>query len=183
MDNKVEPKSVAKVQKKEQEPELREVPPSKKPPSNVLFITNFVRPFTKQAVQELLNQTGRVKEWGMDDIKSRCYVIYETLEEAATTRNALHHLVWPVNNKTKLQADFSTENEAKKLLNVITEKSRDKTPPRQEKVLTLDDLFKKTVAKPHLYYLPLSDSQLDAKKKIAVETQPTNNSTHQAETR
>jgi len=159
-------KSSTKVQKKEEEPEIRQVPPSKKPVSNILFITNFVRPFTKQAVEDLLKQTGKVKDWGMDAIKSRCFVIYETEGEAETTRNALHNLIWPPSNKSKLQVDFSNENDAKKF--VTADKPKEKTPPPvEEKVITLDDLFKKTVAKPPIYYLPLSESEIEAKKKAA----------------
>jgi len=183
---KIEIKS-PKIQKKEEEvvPESREVPVSKKSPSNVLFITNFVRPFTKQAVSELLSQTGKVKDWGMDSIKSRCYVVYETQEDAEKTRNALHNLVWPHNNKSKLQVDFSTETEAKKLLYGIQEKLRNKSPPRQEKVLTLDDLFKKTDAKPNIYYLPLTDTQVEEKKKVVavVVPAPTNTTQQQTESR
>jgi hypothetical protein len=38
----------------------------------------------------------------------------------------------------------------------------------------LDDIFKKTVAKPHIYYLPLSESEVEAKKKkTQTEAQPT----------
>jgi len=172
----VEPKITkppVKIQKKEEEPEVREVPPSKKPVSNVLFITNFVRPFTKAAVQELLGQTGKVKEWGMDPIKSRCFVIYETEQEATATRNALHNLVWPPSNKTKLQVDFSNENDGRKFISGgATEKPKDKTPPPQEKVLTLDDLFRKTAAKPAIYYLPLTDNEVETKKKAAAEAKP-----------
>lgn len=51
------------------------VPPSRRPVSNVLYVTNFVRPFLKQHVQDLLSQTGKIVQWGMDQIKSRCYVI------------------------------------------------------------------------------------------------------------
>jgi apoptotic chromatin condensation inducer in the nucleus len=43
-----------------------------------------------------------------------------------------------------------------------------KAPPQQpepEPPLTLDDLFRKTEAKPQLYYLPLTDEQVAAKKQ------------------
>jgi len=135
-----------------------------------LFISNFVRPLTARQVNELLIQTGKVKDWAMDSVKSRCYVIYETEQEAITTRNALHNLVWPPTNKAKLNVDFSNEVDAKKLISggssVTTEKPKEKVPPPQEKVLTLDDLFVKTVSKPQIYYLPLTESQVEAKKKV-----------------
>lgn len=37
-------------------------------------------------------------------------------------------------------------------------------PAAEEETVTLDDLFRKTKAKPHLYYLPLNDEEVAAKK-------------------
>ena len=45
-------------------------------------------------------------------------------------------------------------------------RERPALPPRKEPELvvpTLDDLFKKTKAKPHIYYLPLTEEQVAAK--------------------
>ncbi|EFN59666.1 hypothetical protein CHLNCDRAFT_56500 [Chlorella variabilis] len=43
-------------------------------------------------------------------------------------------------------------------------------PPRQEdRVLTLDELFKKTTSKPCIYWLPLTDEQVAEKKRKAAE--------------
>ncbi|KAL4427699.1 hypothetical protein ABPG75_001788 [Micractinium tetrahymenae] len=41
--------------------------------------------------------------------------------------------------------------------------------PRQERVLTLDELFKKTASKPCIYWLPLTDEQVAEKKRKAAE--------------
>jgi len=160
---------------KKQEPEApREVPPSKKPVSAVLFITNFVRPFTKSAVAELLGKTGTVKEWEMDSIKSKCYAVYSSESEATATREALHNLAWPSGSR-KLQVDYATESDAKRWVlglpdNEHQEGTRSRTRAPPPKVKTLDDLFRKTTALPHIYYLPLTDSEVEAKKKTA----PTN---------
>lgn len=56
--------------------------PPKNPISDVLFITNLVRPFTVKQLKELLDRTGKIKEGGFwtDRIKSKCYVYYETIE-------------------------------------------------------------------------------------------------------
>lgn len=56
--------------------------PAKNPISEVLFITNLVRPFTLKQLKELLERTGKIKEEGFwtDRIKSKCYVHYETVE-------------------------------------------------------------------------------------------------------
>lgn len=61
---------------------LRPPSPAKNPTSDVLFITNLVRPFTVKQLKELLERTGKIKEEGFwtDRIKSKCYVQYESVE-------------------------------------------------------------------------------------------------------
>lgn len=87
-------------------------PPS--PPRNkqscILYITNLVRPFTLPQLKNLLQRTGRIVENGfwIDRIKSKCFVHYETEDQAVETRHALHGVTWPVSNPKTLQVDFST---------------------------------------------------------------------------
>lgn len=66
--------SVAKVQ--------RPPSPAKFNSTNILFITNLVRPFTVLQLKGLLARTGKIVENGfwIDKIKSKCYVKYETEE-------------------------------------------------------------------------------------------------------
>lgn len=88
-------------------------PPS--PPRNkqscILYITNLVRPFTLPQLKNLLQRTGRIVENGfwIDRIKSKCFVEYETEDQAVETRHALHGVTWPVSNPKTLQVDFSTQ--------------------------------------------------------------------------
>uniref|UniRef100_A0AAR5P9C8 RRM domain-containing protein n=1 Tax=Dendroctonus ponderosae TaxID=77166 RepID=A0AAR5P9C8_DENPD len=84
--------------------------PPRNPVSEVLFITNLVRPFTVKQLKELLERTGKLKEDGFwtDKIKSKCFACYETAEEAEVTRNALHGVHWPIGNGKKLIIDYST---------------------------------------------------------------------------
>ncbi|XP_063839135.1 uncharacterized protein LOC135088176 [Ostrinia nubilalis] len=79
--------------------------------SCILFITNLVRPFTLPQLKNLLQRTGRIVEDGfwIDRIKSKCYVKYETEDQAVETRHALHGVTWPVSNPKTLQVDFSTD--------------------------------------------------------------------------
>ncbi|XP_050503232.1 apoptotic chromatin condensation inducer in the nucleus isoform X2 [Diabrotica virgifera virgifera] len=95
--------------------------PAKNPPSNILYITNLVRPFTAKQLRELLERTGKIKEGSFwtDRIKSKCYVQYESLEEAETTRNALHGVHWPIGNGKQLSIDYGTEEEMEKAKNPI----------------------------------------------------------------
>ncbi|XP_072381912.1 uncharacterized protein Acn isoform X2 [Diabrotica undecimpunctata] len=95
--------------------------PAKNPPSDILYITNLVRPFTAKQLRELLERTGKIKEdrFWTDRIKSKCYVQYECLEEAETTRNALHGVHWPIGNGKQLSIDYATEEEMEKAKNPI----------------------------------------------------------------
>ncbi|KAG8239851.1 hypothetical protein J437_LFUL014815 [Ladona fulva] len=99
--------------------------PPRHPPSNVLFLSNLVRPFTVQQLKELLARTGTVAEDGfwIDRIKSMCLVQYETEEQARETRHALHGVRWPISNPKRLFVDFSTKErleEAKREGNMPT---------------------------------------------------------------
>jgi len=119
-------------------------------------------------------------------IKSKCYVVYESEEQAVVTRNALHNLTWPSGSHKKLLVEFNSESEAKRTVlgeGYVQERRRDRSPkkaPEQEKEKkvgpTLDDLFKKTIAKPQIYYQPVTDAEAELRRKAATEakqnTQP-----------
>lgn len=79
--------------------------------SCILYISNLVRPFTLPQLKNLLQRTGRIVENGfwIDRIKSKCFVQYETEDQAVETRHALHGVTWPVSNPKTLQVDFSTQ--------------------------------------------------------------------------
>ncbi|XP_031706582.1 apoptotic chromatin condensation inducer 1b isoform X6 [Anarrhichthys ocellatus] len=81
--------------------------------SNIIHVTNLVRPFTLGQLKELLNRTGSVVEEGfwIDKIKSHCYVTYATTEEAVATRAALHGVKWPPSNPKVLSVDFCEQDE------------------------------------------------------------------------
>ncbi|KAK7872493.1 hypothetical protein R5R35_014284 [Gryllus longicercus] len=81
--------------------------------TNVLFITNLVRPFTVNQLKELLARTGKIIEGGfwIDKIKSKCYVEYENESEAKETRHALHGVRWPVSNPKTLCVDFGKKED------------------------------------------------------------------------
>lgn len=110
--------------------------PSKNEESNILYITNLVRPFTILQLKSLLARTGKMKTDGfwIDRIKSKCYVQYETEDEAIETRHALHGIRWPASNPKCLNVDFakyedmqkvvmSTKDDTKKIINEGPENS------------------------------------------------------------
>nr|XP_033780299.1 apoptotic chromatin condensation inducer in the nucleus isoform X2 [Geotrypetes seraphini] len=81
--------------------------------SKIVHICNLVRPFTLGQLKELLGRTGTLVEenFWIDKIKSHCYATYSTVEEALTTRNALHGVKWPQSNPKFLSADFAEQDE------------------------------------------------------------------------
>ncbi|XP_071374366.1 apoptotic chromatin condensation inducer 1b [Centroberyx affinis] len=81
--------------------------------SNIVHVTNLVRPFTLGQLKELLNRTGSLVEDGfwIDKIKSHCFVTYATTEEAVATRAALHGVKWPQSNPKVLSVDFCEQDE------------------------------------------------------------------------
>ncbi|XP_030765473.1 apoptotic chromatin condensation inducer in the nucleus isoform X1 [Sitophilus oryzae] len=110
--------------------------PARNPVSDVLYITNLVRPFTVKQLKELLERTGKIREDGFwtDRIKSKCYVHYETTEEAEATRNALHGVNWPIGNGKKLIIEYSTVDvfETAKKPPIVLRK--EKTPEKEIKL-------------------------------------------------
>ncbi|CAK6952989.1 apoptotic chromatin condensation inducer 1b [Scomber scombrus] len=97
--------------------------------SNIIHVTNLVRPFTLGQLKELLNQTGSVVEDGfwIDKIKSHCFVTYATTEEAVSTRAVLHGVKWPQSNPKVLNVDFCEQEEVdfhKGILKPVKEEER-----------------------------------------------------------
>ncbi|CAG5056644.1 unnamed protein product [Parnassius apollo] len=111
---------------------VRPPSPPRHKQSNILYITNLVRPFTLSQLKNLLQRTGRIVENGfwIDRIKSKCYVIYETEDQAVETRHALHGVTWPVSNPKTLHVDFSTQEEFDKAkANEETDNAKASTMP------------------------------------------------------
>lgn len=92
--------------------------PAKHHSSNILYITNLVRPFTVLQLKSLLARTGKIVENGfwIDKIKSKCFVKYESEDEAVETRHALHGVRWPDSNPKCLHVDFGTETAMEKAI-------------------------------------------------------------------
>ncbi|OAF65939.1 hypothetical protein A3Q56_06342 [Intoshia linei] len=91
----------------------RDPTPPKNEPSLYLHISNLRRPFLVAQLKNFLRQTGNYdpESFWIDDIKTHCFVKYDTIEEAEETRFALHGLIWPISNRVTLIADFASEEE------------------------------------------------------------------------
>jgi hypothetical protein len=96
---KVEPLKKVEVPKVEPpKEEEREVPPPQHPVTNCLFVRNFVRPFTVPSVEELLNKQGKVLQYAMDSVRSKCYAVVCLFK----IKSCLYCLSTRVQNRQKL---------------------------------------------------------------------------------
>jgi apoptotic chromatin condensation inducer in the nucleus len=79
----------------------------------VVRIDNLVRPFTVNQLKELLCRTGKIvqDEFWIDKIKSKCLVVFSTLDEAEETVAALDGVKWPSSNPKQLSVTLSTKEE------------------------------------------------------------------------
>lgn len=169
--------------------------PSTHPESEVLHVKNLVRPFTLNQLKELLGKHGSLAEDGfwIDKIKSHCYVVYNSVEEAAASRQALHGIKWPTTSPKILAVDFADNDEmardtegalgktngkeresklekvVKKDRPVVEEKPAAEVEEEEEDQKNagnlLDNLFRKTKTTPCLYWLPLSDEQIATRER------------------
>ncbi|XP_060568478.1 apoptotic chromatin condensation inducer in the nucleus-like [Ruditapes philippinarum] len=87
--------------------------PARNPASKIIHIRNLVRPFTVNQLKELLKRNGNLNEelFWIDKIKSHCFAVYETEEEAIEARKALHNTTWPLSNPKTLIVDFGSEEQ------------------------------------------------------------------------
>jgi len=119
----------------------------------------------------MLEEHGNVTHFWINHIKSFCFVTYKTVEEAIKTRNAVHNLIWPPNNRGQpLVTEFITFEESKEQ---IENYGKDPIPapgvvpknvlPPQKPAKTLDELFRRTTIEPRIYYLPLTQDEVNNK--------------------
>ncbi|XP_050436134.1 apoptotic chromatin condensation inducer in the nucleus isoform X2 [Adelges cooleyi] len=110
---------------KSNEEELVDKEPKKKTPTkrttttNVIHISNLVRPFTVGQLRDLLQRTGKIVPNGfwIDAIKSQCIVEYENEDQAVETVYALNESQWPSTNPKFLKVVFTNKEELNKALN------------------------------------------------------------------
>lgn len=148
-------------------------------------VDGFVRPFRQSEAQQLLERHGSVRKFWMDAIKTHCYVLFETVEQAAEARRALSGMTWPVTSDAKLKivnvpdedVDAAVSGTVVKTTRrqasgagVTSPGAEARPKPELKQVIKLDQLFKKTTTKPVLYYLPLTEEQAskhqEEKKKL-----------------
>ncbi|XP_063675371.1 apoptotic chromatin condensation inducer in the nucleus-like isoform X2 [Bolinopsis microptera] len=161
---------------------------SRKDENRALLVTNLIRPFTVLQLKTMLSHCGKVKSIWINTIKSRCYVVFATVGEATRARQSLHGAVWPLTSPKTLNVDYAedermySETDGELIgdsidIQVFEEQKRKK--PRKEKgdkkeakKTLLDDFFKKTVAVPSIYWLPLNEKEAKARAEERAKGKP-----------
>ncbi|KAL1929933.1 hypothetical protein VTP01DRAFT_1087 [Rhizomucor pusillus] len=81
--------------------------------SSALYIKGFLRPLVAKKVKEqLLDSYGTVKKWWMDAIKTHCYVVYESNDQAQEAFKGIDGIEFPKGHGNKLQVEGITPEQA-----------------------------------------------------------------------
>ena len=162
------------------EPPLAEASPR----PHALRVDNFVRPFTLPAVRELLRAHGAsfddATDFWMPPIKNCCVVVLASEAEAAAVTAGLQGRVWPAGSLKALAVSSLPVADARRAIAVgslpvpppatAAQRAAAAEPlpggPAGPPGKTLDSLFLKTAAKPQLYYLPLSEEEVAARRGV-----------------
>jgi len=128
-----------------------------------LRIDGFTRPLPTKALQELLGKYGTVVHFWLQGIKKYCLVTYENKEQAAAALTGIDGISWPEDNRPKLTVSFIAPQEVQEAL---AAKSNTKVAPKESRpTKALDELFRRTKAKPAIYWLPLTEEEIAKKGK------------------
>ncbi|KAI8582326.1 hypothetical protein K450DRAFT_228478 [Umbelopsis ramanniana AG] len=98
------------TEKASQEPESISVE------TNAVYIKGFVRPLILRHAEELAKKYGIVKKFWMDSIKTHCYVIYETVEEASAAHKNIDNIVFPPDTGRTLHVGSLSESKAEEMI-------------------------------------------------------------------
>lgn len=119
---------------KDHNPEDTRSPSEDREPSEFLYIRNLVRPFTIGQLKEVLTRHGNMIEdkFWTDRVKSRCLVVYESIDAAKATKEELHNQHWPQSNPKTLKIVYSNESTLEELRNEEEIKTKASVKPQQE---------------------------------------------------
>jgi len=134
-------------------------------------IDGFTRPLPTKSLQDLLAKYGTVVQFWLQGIKKFCLVTYENKEQASAVVTALDGVSWPEETRPKLTVSFVTPQEVQAATSTKTQAKTEKGEARPTKAL--DELFRRTKAKPAIYWLPVNAEEAakkEAKHKSEKET-------------
>ncbi|KAG2189123.1 hypothetical protein INT44_004265 [Umbelopsis vinacea] len=110
-----QPDSTAGTQKQEIDTASKELE-SEPVETNAVYIKGFVRPLVLRHAEELVKKYGNVKKFWMDSIKTHCYVIYETVEDASAAHKNIDNIVFPSDTGRTLHVGSLSESKAEEMI-------------------------------------------------------------------
>lgn len=158
--------------------------------SEAVFVEGLVRPFTNNGLKTLLASAGGVftdAEFWMPTIKNMAVVVFQTVEQATATVSALQGMEWPKGQGHRLRLKCIPVADARRAIAAgsmvakpaaVTEAAAtvggdarggsaapvSAGPAARGGAKTLDTLFRKTVAQPCIYWLPLTAAQVERRR-------------------
>jgi len=158
--------------------------------SEAVFVEGLVRPFTNNGLKTLLASAGGVftdAEFWMPTIKNMAVVVFQTVEQATATVSALQGMEWPKGQGHRLRLKCIPVADARRAIAAgsmvakpaaVTEAAETvvgdargggaapvgSAPAARGGAKTLDTLFRKTVAQPCIYWLPLTAAQVERRR-------------------
>ena len=103
-------------------------------PTNWLVIKNLMRPYTVSQLKEELTKFGPIVEekFWTDKVKSKCCVLYESIDAAQQTRQSMQGQHWPISNPKSLIVDFITEEQYNEHIEADARPPPTKTKKKEE---------------------------------------------------
>jgi hypothetical protein len=135
-------------------PEAPIIPKSNREATDTLLVASFAQPLTMDSARQFFENVQEVHVvdiWIKDSV---CYVKLESPEQASRVRNEVYGKTHETSNP--LVVDFVESYEMEAAKNTKMDEADDDP---------LELLFKKTVTKPSIYYLPLTEEQIAEKKQ------------------
>ena len=142
-----------------------------------LYIDGFIRPFTVEEVKQLVSATvspiNLEEHFFMNAAKTFCYVTYPSIEAARKAKEVMYtcfggnnicreETKFPESFGNKLRVRFTsiTASSMKKDQKSASDDHPAEKRQKVETVVVLEDLFRKTEARPVIYYKPLTEAEV-----------------------
>lgn len=135
---------------------------SKRGSSCSIRVEGFIRPLITKSVERLFSEFGKIEVFWLSPIKDYCYVTYSNAEEAKSARDHVHGLCWPDDERPPLDCELCDSSEVK---DAVKEKSKKVRKKKDRPTAPLDMLFKRTRAKPQIYWLPVAAKDIKQEKE------------------
>ncbi|ORE06625.1 hypothetical protein BCV72DRAFT_120334 [Rhizopus microsporus var. microsporus] len=121
--------------------------------SSAIIVKGFVRPLIIRQAQDLFAKYGNIKRFWMDSIKTHCYVIYETIEEAKKAYNQVNGIIFPSDTGRKLIVGGLTPEQAESLIEY------EQSAAEQRLRVNWEDIIQKVKAGEPIPSSPASDTR------------------------